>query len=222
MNRFKRGESNPAIIIIVVIMMIVMVVPPLTMVGKFTDFKLTGTHILGIVVGVIILWCIIMYNSLVKGRERVKQASSGIDVYLKQRFDLIPNIVETVKGYTKHEATVLEQITMLRAEYDNREQGNMKQNQELNERFTNLLGLVEAYPELKANEQFLNLQKVLTKIESQLQAARRIYNVEVTDYNTKRLKFPNSIIANMFNFEEATLFEATEVERQVVETKFDN
>ena len=220
MNKFKRGETNPAVIIVIV-MMIVMVIPPLTMVSQFTEFKLTGTHIVGIIAAVIFLWIIIMYNSLVKGRERVKQASSGIDVYLKQRFDLIPNIVETVKGYVKHEATVLEQITMLRSEYENREQGNMKQNQELNERFTNLLGLVEAYPELKASEQFLNLQKVLTKIESQLQAARRIYNIEVTEYNTNRLKFPNSIIAGMFGFAEATLFEATEVERQSVSTKID-
>ena len=184
MNKLKRGETNPAIIIVIV-MMIVMVIPPITMLGRFTDFKLTGTHIFGIIVAAILLWVMIVYNSLVKGRERVKQASSGIDVYLKQRFDLIPNIVETVKGYVKHEATVLEQITMLRSEYDNREQGNMKQNQELNERFTNLLGLVEAYPELKANEQFLNLQKVLTKVESQLQAARRIYNMEVTEYNSQ-------------------------------------
>ena len=220
MSKFKRGETNPAVII-VVIMMIVMVMPPLAMVGRFTNFKLTGTHIIGIIAAAILLWMMIVYNSLVKGRERVKQASSGIDVYLKQRFDLIPNIVETVKGYVKHEATVLEQITMLRSEYDNREQGNMKQNQELNERFTNLLGLVEAYPELKANEQFLNLQKVLTKVESQLQAARRIYNMEVTEYNTNRLKFPNNIIAGVFSFGEATLFEATEVERQTVSTKMD-
>ncbi|MBR6689604.1 MAG: LemA family protein [Clostridia bacterium] len=221
MNKLKRGETNPAIVI-VVIMMIVMVIPPLTMLGTFTGFVLNGKTILLITIAAIAIWVIAMYNSLIKGRQRVKQASSGIDVYLKQRFDLIPNIVETVKGYVKHEQEVLEQITRLRAEYDNREQGNMKQNQELNERFTNLLGLVEAYPELKANEQFLSLQKLLTKIESQLQAARRIYNVEVTEYNTKRLKFPNNIIANMFNFEEAALFEATEVERQVVKTSFDD
>ncbi len=219
MNKLKRGEANP-VIIIVAIMMIVMVIPPLTMFGRFIDFKLTGTHIFGIIVAVILLWIIIVYNSLVNGRERVKQASSGIDVYLKQRFDLIPNIVETVKGYTKHEASVLEEITRLRSEYDNREEGNMRQNQELNERYTNLLMLVEAYPELKADESYLNLQKLLTKIESQLQAARRIYNMEVTEYNTNRLKFPNNILANIFGFGEATLFEATEVERQAVVTKF--
>ncbi|MBR6641221.1 MAG: LemA family protein [Clostridia bacterium] len=192
------------------------------MMSHVFNIKLTGTHLWLIVIGVIVIWIIAMYNSLVNARQKVKQASSGIDVYLKQRFDLIPNIVETVKGYAKHEATVLEQITMLRSEYDNREQGNMKQNQELNERFTNLLGLVESYPELKANESFLNLQKLLTKVESQLQAARRIYNIEVTEYNTKRLKFPNNIIASIFGFGEETLFEATEVERQVVKTSFDN
>lgn len=221
MNKFKRGESNPAVIIVIIVM-IMMILPQIMMIGRFTGFKLTGGTMIIIVIAAIVLWIIGMYNSLVKSRQRVKQASSGIDVYLKQRFDLIPNIVETVKGYVKHEAEVLEQITRLRAEYDNREEGNMKQNQELNERFTNLLGLVEAYPELKASESFLNLQKILTKVESQLQAARRIYNVEVTEYNTKRLKFPNSIIANMFGFEEATLFEATEIERQPVKTTFDN
>ena len=175
-----------------------------------------------IVLVIIFIYVIATYNGFVFLIKAAEQARSTIDVYLKQRFDLIPNIVETVKGYAKHEATVLEQITMLRSEYDNREQGNMKQNQELNERFTNLLGLVESYPELKANESFLNLQKLLTKVESQLQAARRIYNIEVTEYNTKRLKFPNNIIANMFNFEEAALFEATEVERQFVKTSFDD
>lgn len=221
MNKYKRGETNPAAIIIAVVA-IFMVLPPLTMLTQVFDIKLTGTHVMLIVVAAVVIWIIAMYNSLVNSRQKVKQASSGIDVYLKQRFDLIPNIVETVKGYVKHEATVLEQITMLRSEYDNREQGNMKQNQELNERFTNLLGLVEAYPELKANEQFLNLQKVLTKVESQLQAARRIYNIEVTEYNTKRLKFPNNIIASIFGFGEETLFEATEVERQVVKTNFNN
>lgn len=221
MNKYKRGEANPAAIIVAIVA-IFMVLPPLTMMSHMFNIKLTGTHLWLIVIGVIVIWIIAMYNSLVNARQKVKQASSGIDVYLKQRFDLIPNIVETVKGYAKHEATVLEQITMLRSEYDNREQGNMKQNQELNERFTNLLGLVESYPELKANESFLNLQKLLTKVESQLQAARRIYNIEVTEYNTKRLKFPNNIIASIFGFGEETLFEATEVERQVVKTSFDN
>ena len=113
MNKFKRGETNPAVII-VIIMMAIMLVPPITMLGTFTDFKLTGTHILGIVIGIIVLWCIIMYNSLVKGKQRVKQASSGIDVYLKQRFDLIPNIVETVKGYAKHEKETLFEVIKLR------------------------------------------------------------------------------------------------------------
>ena len=215
MNRLKKGETNPAIIIVFVVMLF-MILPPLTMFLRFADIKITGVHMVLIAIAVVVVWAICMYNSLVKARQRVKQASSGIDVYLKQRFDLIPNIVETVKGYAKHEATVLEQITRLRTEYDNREQGNMRQNQELNERFTNLLALVEDYPELKANESFLNLQKLLTKIESQLQAARRIYNVEVTEYNTKRLKFPNNIIANMLGFTEESLFEASEVERQNV------
>ncbi len=215
MNKLKKGETNPAVIIIFVVMMF-MVIPPLAMFSKFADIKITGGHMAIIAIATVIVWAICVYNSLVKSRQRVRQASSGIDVYLKQRFDLIPNIVETVKGYAKHEATVLEQITRLRTEYDNREQGNMRQNQELNERFTNLLALVESYPELKANESFLNLQKLLTKIESQLQAARRIYNVEVTEYNTKRLKFPNNLIANMLGFTEETLFEASEVERQAV------
>jgi LemA protein len=198
-----------------------MFVPQFITLSSIFDFKLTAGSIMLMGLIVVVIWMIAIYNSFVKSRQRVKQASSGIDVYLKQRFDLIPNIVETVKGYAKHEETVLEQISKLRTEYENREQGNMKQNQELNDRYTNLLALVEAYPELKANESFLNLQKLLTKIESQLQAARRIYNMEVTEYNTKRLTFPNNIVASMFNFKEAYLFEATETERQAVSTSFD-
>ena len=219
MKIFKKGETNPTIIFII-IFVVLMFLPQVLALGTIFKFKLTTGSIALIFGAVVVIWIIVMYNSFVKSRQRVKQASSSIDVYLKQRFDLIPNIVETVKEYAKHEETVLEQIAKLRTEYENREQGNMKQNQELNDRYTNLLALVEAYPELKANESFLNLQKLLTKIESQLQAARRIYNMEVTEYNIKRLKFPNNIIANIFNFDEAYLFEATEAEKQVVKTSF--
>ena len=177
-----------------------------------------GVHLqpwhIWLVLGVtILIWSFSTYNKLIKLQQKVKQASGGIDVYLKQRFDLIPNLLETVKGYTNYEQSVLEQITKLRHDYENRNVDNIKESQELNDRYTNILALVESYPELKANESFLNLQKVLTKIESQLQAARRIYNMEVTEYNTKRLKVPSNIIASMFGFKEIALFEIAESEK---------
>lgn len=209
----KKGETNPAVIIIVVVM-VMMLISPLTMLFKMSGFKLTGTHILIIGAAGILIWIVCMYNSLVNSRERVKQASSGIDVYLKQRFDLIPNLVETVKGYAKYEKELLESITKLRSDYLNRNENSIKESQELNERYSNILALVEGYPELKASESFLNLQKALTKIESQLQAARRIYNMEVTEYNTKRMKVPSNIIAGLFGFKEADLFEISESTRE--------
>ncbi len=163
---------------------------------------------LGIGIGIIVLLVLIVfgqYNTLVKLKMKVKQAKSGIDVYCQQRFDLIPNLIETVKGYMKHEKEVFENITKLRTEYNNTK--DIKVSQELNKQMNSIIAVVENYPDLKASEQFLNLQKNLEKIESQLQAARRIYNNDVTNYNTKISVVPYNIIASMFNFESESLFE---------------
>ena len=159
-------------------------------------------------IGIIVLLVLIVfcqYNTLVKLKMKVKQAKSGIDVYCQQRFDLIPNLIETVKGYMKHEKEVFENITKLRTEYNNTK--DIKVSQELNKQMNSIIAVAENYPNLKASEQFLNLQRNLEKIESQLQAARRIYNNDVTNYNTKISVVPYNIIASIFNFESESLFE---------------
>ena len=142
-----------------------------------------------------------MYNKLIKLRNKVNQSESGIDVYLNQRFDLIPNLVECVKLYTKYESETLNKIT------------------ELNNIINKILVVAENYPELKASEQYLNLQKNLSKVESQLQAARRIYNNDVTNYNTKIESIPNNIIAAVFGFKKAELFQIEEYKKENINIK---
>ena len=154
--------------------------------------------------GLLIIFIITIYNSIVHLRNNVNKSKSGIDVYLQQRFDLIPNLVEVTKGYMNYENNLLEKITKLRTLYN--ESKDINASNELNNQYKNILAVVENYPELKASEQFLKLQKSLVKIESQLQAARRIYNNDVTKYNTKISTFPNNLIANMFGFKEKDLF----------------
>ena len=157
-----------------------------------------------IVVGIIVL-LFYQYNTLMKLKMKVKQAKSGIDVYCQQRFDLIPNLIETVKGYMKYEKVEFENITKLRIEYDKTK--DLKVSQELNKQINSMIAISENYPDLKSSEQFLNLQKNLEKTESQLQAARRIYNISVTNYNIKISIVPYNIIARMFNFKSEPLFE---------------
>ena len=168
-------------------------------------------------VGIIVLIILGMYNSLVGMRNKVKQAESGIDIYLNQRFDLIPNLVECVKGYSKHEKELFENIVNLRTQYMNNKKTNLRQAEELNNNINRIIALAENYPELKASEQYLNLQKSLSKMESQLQAARRIYNNEVTKYNTKIATVPNNIIASLFGFKEADLFTIEEYKKENIE-----
>ena len=157
-----------------------------------------------IIVIAILLILLIMYNGLVKKRNAVKQSRSSIDVYLTQRFDLIPNLVECVKGYAKHEETLLESITKLRTEYTVSK--DLDKASLLNTQMNKLIAIGENYPDLKASENFLNLQKNLTKMEDQLQAARRLYNMDVTAYNTAIQVFPTNLIASAFHFTEEKLF----------------
>ena len=126
-----------------------------------------------------------MYNKLIKLRNKVNQSESGIDVYLNQRFDLIPNLVECVKSYTKYESETLNKITELRSVYNQNKGLDIEKATELNNIINKILVVAENYPELKASEQYLNLQKNLSKVESQLQAARRIYNNDVTNYKNR-------------------------------------
>lgn len=208
-------ENNNIAKVVLIIFLIIFFAPILTMISQmFPHVTLSPLGIALIILGVIIAWAIATYNKFVQLTQRVKQAQSGIDVYLKQRFDLIPNLVETVKGYTAHEKGLMENIAKLRQDYEHRNNQDINESQNLNDRYTKIIAMVESYPELKSDEAFLKLQKMLSKIESQLQAARRIYNSEVTEFNTKRYKFPSNIIAGVCGFNEKALFEIQDYERE--------
>ena len=173
--------------------------------------------LIGIIVFVIVIIPIMMYNSLVGRRNQVRNAFSSIDVMLKKRFDLIPNLVETVKQYATHEKELLTNITSLRSgiaspNLSNGERISMEN--ELTQKLNQLNINIENYPDLKANTNFLNLQANLTEIESQLSASRRAFNASVLDYNNSIDKFPSSIIAGMFGFVRETFFEIPELEKQ--------
>lgn len=173
-----------------------------------------------IIIAILLIVILQMYNNLVKIRNKVKQAESGIDIYLNQRFDLIPNLVECVKGYSKHEQAIFTEIATMRTNYMNQNK-NIKGAENLNNKMNQLIAVAENYPELKASEQYLNLQKNLTKIESQLQAARRMYNSEVTNYNTKLESIPSNLIATLFGFKPAQLFEIEEYKKENINIKFE-
>ena len=174
-----------------------------------------------IIIAIILIWILAIYNKLVKSKNKVKQAESGIDVYLTQRFDLIPNLVECVKAYSKHEEKIFTEIAELRTAYA-KQPADLKSAENLNNKMNQLIAVAENYPELKASEQYLNLQRNLTKIESQLQAARRIYNIEVTNYNDKICTIPSNLVAGMFGFEEAKLFEIEEYKRENINIKLED
>lgn len=168
-----------------------------------------GIAIIGLIILLILIILVFkQYNILTDLRLKVEQSKSGIDIYLQQRFDLIPALVNTVKGYMNYEKEMLESITKLRSQYY--ETKNIKVSEQLNSQLNKILLVAENYPELKSSEQFLNLQKNLSKIESQLQAARRLYNNDVTKYNTKLNIVPYNIIAMIFGFKEEDLFKTTE------------
>lgn len=173
-----------------------------------------------IILFILIIYVITKYNFFKKKRLQVEQAKKAIDIYLKQRFDLIPNLVEVVKGEKEYEKEVLESLVKLRAE--SAKGSNLSEKAKLNEEYNRVLLLAESYPELKANKSFLNLQKQLTKMENQLQAARRIYNVEVTEYNTAIVTVPKNIIAGIFGFKQVEFFEVNHEEKENISIKIDN
>lgn len=161
--------------------------------------------ILVVILVILVLFVIVEYNMMVKLKKQMNNSYSVIDVYLQKRFDLIPNLVEVTKGYANYEKDILSKITEYRTSYNqNKDKESLNK---LNDEYNNLMLVVENYPDLKASEQFLQLQKSLSKVESELQAARRIYNTDTTKYNTKLSVFPSNIIANIFGFKEGELFE---------------
>lgn len=163
------------------------------------------------------------YNGLVTLRNRIKEAFSQIDVQLKRRIDLIPNLVETVKGYAKHEKTVFENVTKARSALMGATTNQAKSSADnmLTDALKSLFAVAEAYPDLKASENFSQLQRQLEDTEDKIAYSRQFYNSNVLDYNNKVQTLPSSVIANMFGFKEEAFFEATEAERKNVNVKFD-
>ncbi|MFW5885354.1 MAG: LemA family protein [Patescibacteria group bacterium] len=176
----------------------------------------------GVLLGFVLLWLILVYNGLVKLKNRVEEAWSDIDVQLKRRYDLIPNLINTVKGYAKHERETLEKVTEMRAKAmgakDTKEQAEAENM--LSETLKSLFAVSENYPDLKANQNFLELQKELSDTENKIQASRRFYNGNVRDFNTKIQTFPTNIIAGILGFTEREFFEAEGEEKENVEVKF--
>jgi len=174
--------------------------------------------ILVAIVILLTLYGVSVYNSLIKLRNMVRNAWSDIDVQLKKRHDLIPNLVETVKGYAAHEKTVLENVTKARsmaAQARGPEQSAQAENM-LTQALRQLFAVVENYPDLKANQNFLALQEELRNVEDQIQEARRYYNAVVRDYNIRTESFPSNIIASIFNFKKEQFFEIEEPEEREV------
>lgn len=175
-----------------------------------------------IVLVLIVLYVISVYNSLVSLRNKVRDQFSQIDVELKRRFDLIPNLVETVKGYTKHEKETLESVIKARNSYvsaDNMSD-QLKADGELTQAISKLFALTESYPDLKANTNFTSLQTELSEIEQKIVYSRQFYNDSVLKLNNKIEMFPSNIIAGMFNFKKEQFFEANSAERENVKVKF--
>lgn len=163
-----------------------------------------------------------IYNSLIKLRIKVDEGWADIDTQLKRRYDLIPNLVETVKGYADHESETLENVVKARSIAMNAENPEAAAEAEnlLSGALKTIFALSESYPDLKANQNFAELQQTLTDIEEHIQLSRRYYNATVRDYNTKRQVFPSNIIAGMFNFKDREFFEADDSERENVQVNF--
>jgi LemA protein len=170
------------------------------------------TAIIIVVVGIILI-----FNNCITLKNKIKQSRSTIDVYLTQRFDLIPNLVECVKAYAEYEAKTLQTIAELRNTYNKTKSLNAAS--DLVGKMNVVMAQSEAVPDLKASQQFIILQKSLIKIESQLQAARRVYNGDVTLYNTAIQTFPNNMVAKILHFETEELFTIEEYKTQKIEVK---
>lgn len=178
--------------------------------------------IIGGVVLLLIIYFVITYNGLVRLRNMVKDQWSQIDVHLKRRADLIPNLVETVKGYAKHESETLENVIKARNKAINagNMEDEMKANGELTSALNKLFALAESYPDLKANSNFIDLQNNLKETEDKISYARQFYNDAVLKYKNKLEVFPSNIVAKMFGFKPEAFFEVLDTEREVPKVKF--
>lgn len=170
------------------------------------------------VIALLVVYVLVTYNGFVRMKNRVDESFSTMDVYLKKRWDLIPNIVETVKGYAKYEKSTLSEIIKLRnSAYDNMSSDEkIKTNQQLSKGITKIMALAEQYPDLKANKNFKDLSTQLTKIEDEIVNSRKYYNGTVREFNDKVQMFPSNIVANIFGYKTKAMFEANEEERKNV------
>jgi LemA protein len=169
-----------------------------------------------------LLWAVVIYNGLIRLKNRVDEAWSDIDVQLKRRYDLIPNLINTVKGYAAHEKEVFEKVTeaRTRAMGAGTTEDKAQAENTLSNTLKSLFAVAESYPDLKANQNFLELQRELTDTEDKIQASRRFYNGNVRDFNTKIEIFPNNIFAGILNFTKRQFFEAAGAEKEVVKAEF--
>jgi LemA protein len=176
--------------------------------------------IIGIVI-IILIYAFSLYNSLIKLNNKVKEAFSTMDVYLKKRWDLIPNIVETVKGYAKHEKSTFESVIKLRnGAYDNlSDEDKIATNEKLTKGINKIMALAENYPDLKASDNFKDLSNQLSKVEDDIANSRKYYNGVVRIYNNKVEMFPSNIFARMFGYKSKSMFEASYIERENVKVE---
>ena len=188
---------------------------------------MTPIYIVLAIIAAIVLWLVFTYNGLIRSKNRVNEAYSDIDVQLKRRYDLIPNLVEAVKGYMTHERGTLEKVTEARASamkvHDTKESTLAEREQAenmLSNTLKSLFAVTENYPDLKASQNFLELQNELSDTENKIQAARRFYNGNVRDFNTKIQVFPTNLIANTLKFIKYSFFKAEDGEKKNVQVKF--
>ena len=179
------------------------------------------TYIVIEIIVILIIYIFVLYNSFVNSNNMVNEAFSTMDVYLKKRWDLIPNLVEIVKGYATHEKQTLEEVVKLRSNnYENMSNNEkMSSYEETYPRVERLMAIAENYPELKASTQFQNLSENLTKAEDEIANSRKYYNAVVRMFNNKVEMFPNNIFAKIFGFKSKNMFEAKAEERKNVEVK---
>lgn len=183
---------------------------------------MSPTLILIIIIVLLVLFVWSTYNSLATGKVRIKEALSGIDVQLKRRIDLVPNLVSTVKGYAKHEKEIFENVTKARSSLMKADSTHDKavSDNALSGALKNLIAISEAYPDLKASANFLELQEELSDIEAKIAYARQFFNSNVSSYNTTLVNFPGSVIGNMFGYKQEEFFVATEAEKKSVKVEF--
>ncbi len=184
---------------------------------------LTFLIIILVIIAIIVIWFVTGYNGFVKGKNNVDEAFSTMDVYLKKRFDLIPNLVETVKGYAAHEKETLQAVVAARSQVQSAgtDAERMEAENALTGTLRSLFAVAEAYPDLKANTNFLDLQNQLKSVEDDIANSRKYYNGCVKVFNNRCQMFPSSIIAGIFHFEPRTMFEvSSEEERENVKVEF--